>query len=64
MKIFIEKEKKEIKRKFQGRVKDLLKELGINQETVIVVRNGELITEEDIIKESDELRILSVVSGG
>jgi len=63
MKIYIEKtnESKNIKAKT---VKELLEKLKINSTTVIVTRNNELITEEEKIKETDKIRILSVISGG
>lgn len=64
MKIFIEKDKKNIKKKFSGTVSTLLKSLKINSDTVLVVCNSELITEEDSVEDSDEVRILSVISGG
>ncbi|MFH1771094.1 MAG: MoaD/ThiS family protein [archaeon] len=64
MKIFIEKDKKNIEKKFSGKVSSLLKTLKINSDTVLVVKNGELITEEDSVKDSDMVKILSVISGG
>ena len=64
MKIFIDKsgEKKEIL--FDGPVHELLDKLGINKESVIVVREGELLTHDDLLKDSDSVKIMSVVSGG
>ncbi|PIN73784.1 thiamine biosynthesis protein ThiS [Candidatus Woesearchaeota archaeon CG10_big_fil_rev_8_21_14_0_10_45_16] len=45
-------------------VNDLLEQLKINPETVLVVRNKEVITEDEILSENDNLQILSVISGG
>ena len=45
-------------------VEDLLKELSINPVTVIVSRNNELILEDEILNDNDEIRVLSVISGG
>ncbi len=45
-------------------VADLLKKLNINPVTVIVSRNNELILEDEKLKNNDEIRILSVISGG
>ena len=50
--------------KYDSIVLDLLKELKINPVTVIVSRNNELILEDEKLKNNDELRILSVISGG
>lgn len=45
-------------------VLDLLKKLNINPVTVIVSRNNELILEDEKLNENDEIKILSVISGG
>lgn len=64
MKIFLEKENKNINLKFEGTVKELLKQLKINIETVIITKNNELISENEDLKNFDSIKILSVVSGG
>lgn len=64
MQVFIEKENKTIEFQFNGTILQLLKKLAINPETVIVVRNNVIITEEVKIKNTDSILILSVVSGG
>jgi len=45
-------------------VKALLNKAGINPVTVIVSRNNELILEDEKLRDKDEIRILSVISGG
>jgi len=45
-------------------VKDLLKEMGINSVTVIVSKNNTVVTEDEKINEKDDIKILSVISGG
>ena len=45
-------------------VADLLKKLNINPVTVIVSRNNELILEDEKLNDNDEIKILSVISGG
>lgn len=45
-------------------VLDLLKELKINPVTVIISRNNELILEDERLNDNDEIKILSVISGG
>ena len=57
-----DQERKEID--FSGNVSKLLDLLRINRETVIVVKNNEILDENAIIENSDEVSILSVVSGG
>ncbi len=41
-----------------------LKKLGILPEGVLATRNGEMITEDEILREGDEIRLISVISGG
>lgn len=64
MEVFIERENKTIKIKFNGKLIDLLKKLKINPEEVLVVKKDDLITEQDILKNNDKIKIMSVVSGG
>ncbi|MFH1211105.1 MAG: MoaD/ThiS family protein [archaeon] len=63
MKVFIEREDKEIKIK-AGTVKELLGKLKINPVTVIVAKNNELVTDDTKLTEKDEVKIISVISGG
>ncbi len=51
-------------RKFKGTAKELLEILEINPETVLVVRNKELIDLDEVLDDKDEIEVLSVVSGG
>lgn len=64
MKIFLEKENKNLNLKFEGTVKKLLTKLKINIETVIITRDNELISENEKLNDFDSIKILSVVSGG
>lgn len=50
---------------FKGKnVQDLLLQLKLNSEIVLVVRDKEVITPEEILHNKDRLEILSVISGG
>lgn len=50
---------------FTGKtVKELLGQLKINSETVLVVRENEVITEDETLTDKDRLTLLSVISGG
>lgn len=42
----------------------LLRKMGINRETVLVLKRGEVIHEEDSLSHGDKIKIISVVSGG
>ena len=45
-------------------VRDVLSELGVNPDTVLVIRSGELVTRETRVDEADEVEIRPVISGG
>ena len=45
-------------------VKDLLAKMKINPVTVIVSKNNNVITEDEKLKDKDEIRLISVISGG
>jgi len=63
--IFNERERTTTKVEFTGtKVRDLLSQLKLNPEAFLVVRNSEVITEEEILQENDRIELLSVISGG
>lgn len=64
MKIFLQKENKHKSLHFNGKVQELLKKLNINPVTVIVLRNGEIVLDDESLGNDDQIKILSVVSGG
>lgn len=45
-------------------VKSLLKELLLNTETILVVKNGEIVLSDEKFSEKDDIRIIKVISGG
>ena len=42
----------------------LLERLGINRESVLVVRNGELVPGDQRLEDTDEVEVRPVISGG
>ncbi|MBI2549550.1 MoaD/ThiS family protein [Candidatus Woesearchaeota archaeon] len=64
MEIFIERENARKKLKFSGKVSTLLKKLKLNPAAVLVAKNNGLVTEDDTLSDKDEVKILSVISGG
>ena len=42
----------------------VLDELGVNPDTVLVIRAGELITRETRVDDADEIEVRPVISGG
>jgi sulfur carrier protein ThiS len=46
------------------RVRDAVKEVGLIPQTVLAVRDGKLLTEDVMLDEDDEVRLVAVISGG
>jgi sulfur carrier protein ThiS len=45
-------------------VQNALKNVGINSEAVLATRDGELITDDEILREDDVIKLVEVISGG
>ncbi len=45
-------------------VSQLLKHLAVLPETVLVVRNGKLVTEDQRLEVGDEVKVVAAISGG
>jgi len=46
------------------KVKKLIEELKLNKEIILVVKNGEIVLEDEAFSEKDDVRIIKVISGG
>ena len=44
--------------------RDALKKIGLDPESVLVVVNGKLVTDDVVLREGDEVKLIAVVSGG
>ena len=64
MNITIERTKETFEKDFQGSGSELLKELNILVEDVLIIRNGQLVTEDEELTSKDTIKLLSVISGG
>jgi len=63
VKVFIERENRTLNIN-ASTAKEVLTKLNINRETVLLARNNELILQETKLDDNDELKLLSVISGG
>ncbi|MGV8150784.1 MAG: MoaD/ThiS family protein [Candidatus Woesearchaeota archaeon] len=69
MKVYVEKEdkllvlKKDEIKHFKD-VKGLLNFLKINPSTVITIKNDEVVLDDETLEDDDNIKILSVISGG
>ena len=45
-------------------VRKALQQLSIEPDSVLATRNGELLTDDEILKENDVIKLVPVISGG
>jgi len=45
-------------------VREVLAELGVDADTVLVIRDRELVTREAVLRDGDEVEVRPVISGG
>jgi sulfur carrier protein ThiS len=45
-------------------IRSALEKLDISPQAVIPTRNGELLTDDELIQEDDRIRLVAVISGG
>jgi sulfur carrier protein ThiS len=64
MEVFIERKKQTVNLQFNGTVKKLLVLLKQNPVSVLVSVNNELVADDFKLKNTDSVKILSVISGG
>ena len=64
MKVRLRNPDREVEVAGERKVHDVLGELGINPDTVLVIRERELLTREDRVADVDEIEIRPVISGG
>ncbi len=61
-KLILRNEEIEIKHGMTLRI--ALQKINVMPETVLAIRNGELITDDEIIREGDVIKLVAVISGG
>jgi sulfur carrier protein ThiS len=66
IKVFIQRtgEARLVELEENSNIEKLLKILGISPSEVVPVRNRIIVTEKEVVRDGDEIRLLSVVSGG
>lgn len=45
-------------------IRHALEKLAINPDTVLPTRDGELLTDDELIRDGDRIRLVAVISGG
>ena len=64
MKVRLRNPDREVEVTGRRRVREVLAELGIDPDTVLVIRDKGLVTREERLEESDEIEVRPVISGG
>ena len=64
IKLINKKDVKEIEIEENTTVEDILKQEDIPIETVVVKVNNETVTEDEILKDKDEVEVIKVIYGG
>ena len=64
MKVILRNPRREVEVAGGRRVKDVLRELDILPETVLVIRGDELITADQVVRDTDTIELRPVMSGG
>ena len=64
MKVRLRNPDREVEVAADRSVRAVLDELGVNPDTVLVIRAGELVTREVRLEDSDEIEVRPVISGG
>lgn len=65
MKVIIRNPKRrELELEGKRHVSDLLKELALNPEIYLVIREGQLLTRDEVVGGDDTVELLSSISGG
>jgi sulfur carrier protein ThiS len=62
IKLKYRKQEWELEGKFT--VRQAVEKVGLNPESVLAVRNGNLVTEDVRLEDGDEIRLVAVISGG
>lgn len=46
------------------KLKEAIRQVGLNPLSVLAVKDGKLLTEDVVLREGDEILLISVISGG
>jgi sulfur carrier protein ThiS len=45
-------------------LRDALLKIGVQPDSVLVTRKGEMVTDDEILVDGDEIKLIAVISGG
>ena len=64
MKVRLRNPRREVEITGPKRVRAVLEELGVNRESVLVIRGDSLVTGDFLLADDDEVEVRPVISGG
>jgi sulfur carrier protein ThiS len=64
MEVFVQKSGERLTVAHVGTAASLLEKLDVNPEVVLIVKDGELIAEDEDVSDASSIELLSVISGG
>ena len=64
VKVLLRNPRRELEVQGPKRVKALLAELGVNRESVLVIRGDTLVTGDAVLQDDDDIEVRPVISGG
>ena len=64
MRVLLSHPERRVEIKGPKRVAELLRDLNLVQEAYLVIRGDNLVTEDEVLKDDDEIEVRPVISGG
>ena len=64
MKVQLSHPERQVEVKGPKRVRELLRDLNLIQEAYLVIRGDDLVTEDELLRDEDEVEVRPVISGG